>query len=265
MGIVNVTPDSFSDGGLALDPAAAVARAMRMVADGAAIIDIGGESTRPGAEEIPAAEEMRRVLPVIRELSGCSPVTISIDTQKAEVARAALEAGAHIVNDVSACTHDPAMADVVLGHDAGVVLMHMRGSPRTMQADPRYGDVVGEVHDYLAERLSALRDKGIRQDAMAVDPGIGFGKTIEHNLALLAGIPRLVALGVPVVIGLSRKSFLGHLTGRPVDGRLAGSLAGAVVSALRGAQVLRVHDVGETVDALKVAAALAGGPHPSRL
>ncbi len=257
MGIVNVTPDSFSDGGRFAGASAAVEHAMRLAEAGADILDIGGESTRPGAEAVEADEEMRRVLPVIEALAGRTAAAISADTTKAAVARAALRAGAHIVNDVSACTMDPAMASVVRETGAGIVLMHRRGNPRTMQTDPRYGDVVSEVREYLARRIADLAGAGVSVEAMAVDPGIGFGKTTSHNLALLAGLAALAALGRPVVVGHSRKRFIGELTGRPVDDRLAGSLAAATAAVLRGANVLRVHDVAQTRDAARVAAAIA--------
>jgi dihydropteroate synthase len=265
MAIVNVTPDSFSDGGRFASPAAAVEHALRLAESGADILDIGGESTRPGAQPVEAGEEMRRVLPVIEGLAGRTAVAVSVDTTKAVVARAALRAGAHIVNDVSACTADPEMAAVVREAGAGVVLMHMRGNPRTMQADPRYDDVVAEVREYLARRIGDLAEAGVPVGAIAVDPGIGFGKTTAHNLALLAGLDVLTALGRPVVVGHSRKRFIGELTGRPADERLAGSLAAAAAAVLKGAHVLRVHDVAQTRDAARVAAAIAaaGAGKPS--
>jgi len=257
MGIVNVTPDSFSDGGRLGGASAAVAYARLLAEAGADILDIGGESTRPGARPVDANEERRRVLPVIEGLAGRTAAAISVDTTKASVAQAALRAGAHIVNEVSACTMDAEMAAVVRDAGAGVVLMHMRGNPRTMQADPRYADVVSEVRDYLARRIEALGKAGVPVEAMAVDPGIGFGKTTAHNLALLARLDAFAALGRPVVVGHSRKRFIGELTGRAPDERLAGSLAAAAAAVLKGAHVLRAHDVAQTRDAARVAAAIA--------
>ncbi len=256
MGILNVTPDSFSDGGRYLDVEAAVRRGLEMVEEGADIIDVGGESTRPGASAVDRDEETRRVVSVVDALSAQTDALLSADTMKADVARAAVDAGAHIVNDVSAMTGDPAMADVVAESGAGVALMHMRGTPRTMQRDPRYDDVVGEVAAYLAERVGAAERAGIHRDAVVVDPGIGFGKTVEHNVALLAGLDRIGACGRPVLVGLSRKSFLGALTGREVGSRLAGSLAALTFCVLRGAHVMRVHDVRESYDAIRVVRAL---------
>lgn len=257
MGILNVTPDSFSDGGRFSDPAAAVERGLQMVREGADIIDVGGESTRPGAADVPEGDELSRVIPVIHDLAARTRAILSIDTMKAAVARRALEAGARIINDVSALTHDPDMPGVAREHGAGVVLMHMLGSPRTMQNDPRYADVVAEVAGYLRARLDALAAQGLEPDTLAVDPGIGFGKTVEHNLSLLANLAALAAAGRPVVVGLSRKSFLGKLTGSEVGERLAPSLAGLVFCALNGAHVIRVHDVKESRQALTVAMALA--------
>ncbi len=256
MGILNVTTDSFSDGGRYLDVEAAVAHGLRMVADGAAIIDVGGESTRPGAVVVPSAEEERRVAPVVAALAARTSALISVDTRKAVVARAALAAGACIVNDVSALTYDPAMAGVARETGAGVVLMHLQGTPQTMQDDPRYDDVAAEVAAYLAARLAAAVAAGLRPAALAVDPGIGFGKTVDHNLALLRALPRFGAAGRPVVVGVSRKRFLGALTGRPPEERLAGGLAAAAWCAWQGADVLRVHDVRPTCDALRVIMAL---------
>jgi dihydropteroate synthase len=256
MGIVNVTPDSFSDGGRHARADAAARHGMEMLKAGADILDIGGESTRPGAAPVDGREELARVMPVVEALAGSGAV-LSIDTTKASVARAALEAGAHIVNDVSAMTADPAMAGVARDAGAGVVLMHMQGSPRTMQVAPSYGDVVAEVASYLAGRLRDLAAAGMPVEAMAVDPGIGFGKTTAHNLSLLAGLRALAQLGRPVVIGCSRKRFIGEVTGRPVEGRMAGSLGAAAAAVLLGANVLRVHDVAESRDAALVAAAVA--------
>lgn len=256
MGIVNVTPDSFSDGGLFFDADAAVAHGLALLEAGADIVDVGGESTRPGAPAVAADEELRRVLPVIRRLAAHPGALISVDTSKATVARAALQAGAAVINDVSACTDDPAMVAVAREAGCGLVLMHRRGTPETMQKNPVYDDVVREVGDFLAARAGALVEAGIDPARIALDPGIGFGKTLAHNLALLAGLGTIVALGYPVLLGLSRKRFLGELTGKSVEQRLAGSLAGAVYGMLQGAQGLRVHDVAETRDAVSVIAAL---------
>ena len=260
MGILNVTPDSFSDGGQYVSGEAAVRRARRLLEDGADILDIGGESTRPGADPVDEAEELRRVIPVIRALSRDPGVVISVDTRKAAVARAALEAGARIINDVTALTGDSGMPAVAGEFGAGVALMHMAGTPRTMQRAPEYGDVVVEVGAYLAQRIQELvRSARLDPRCLTVDPGIGFGKNLEHNLRLLAGLPGLLErIGRPLVIGLSRKSFLGKITGRDVNERLAGSLAGLVYCVLRGARIVRVHDVRETVDAVRVALALCG-------
>ena len=257
MGIVNVTPDSFSDGGRYLDPGAAIAHGQALAAQGAAILDVGGESTRPGAEAVPVEEELRRVLPVIEGLLAAGTrAQISIDTSKAEVAAAALDAGATIVNDVTALRAAPEIAGLVGRHGASLCLMHMLGTPRTMQQDPRYGDVVADVRRFLEERLRFAIDNGVRQERILLDPGIGFGKTIEHNLELLRRLPEIVAIGRPVVIGTSRKGFLGSLTGRAVpDERLAATVATNVIAYERGARVFRVHDVAPLVDALTVAAA----------
>ena len=251
MGILNVTPDSFSDGGKFLAVEKAVARGLEMVAEGADIIDIGGESTRPGAQPVPAAEEIERTVPVIKKLRGKTDRLISIDTRKAEVARAAITAGADIINDVSALA-DPGMAAVAAETGAGLVLMHMRGTPETMQNDPRYGDVVAEVRNFLEERSAFAAAHGVAAEQIALDPGIGFGKTDEHNLALLNHIPVLAEAGRPVLIGASRKGFIGRVLGCGPDDRRAGSLAVAVFSIQRGAHVLRVHDVKESCDAAKL-------------
>jgi dihydropteroate synthase len=254
MGVVNVTPDSFSDGGEFLDPAAAIAHGRRLAAEGADILDIGGESTRPGAEPVDADEESRRVLPVIEALADAD-VQISVDTTKVEVAVSALEAGASIVNDVSAFRFAPELAGVVAGAGAECCLMHMLGEPRTMQHDPRYDDVVADVKAFLEERMGFAIAAGVREDRIWLDPGIGFGKTLEHNLELLRRLDEIVALGRPVVVGTSRKSFLGKLTGRPEKERLPGTIATNVLALARGARVFRVHDVAEVVEALTVAAA----------
>ncbi len=255
MGVVNVTPDSFSDGGLFLDADAAVAHGERLAAEGAAILDVGGESTRPGAEPVSAEEEQRRVQPVVERLAGAGH-TISIDTTKVAVARAAIDAGATIVNDVSAFRFEPELADLVADREAGCCLMHMLGEPRTMQENPSYGDVVAEVKAFLEERLRFAIGRGIPEERVWLDPGIGFGKTVAHNLELLRRLDEIVAIGRPVVVGSSRKSFLGKLTGGRSEGeRLPGTIATNVLALERGATVFRVHDVAEVVDALAVAAA----------
>jgi dihydropteroate synthase len=256
MGVVNVTPDSFSDGGRYLDPDAAVAHALALAAEGADVLDFGGESTRPGAEPVPAEEERRRVGPVIERVAGRSPAQLSIDTSKATVAEAAIAAGATMVNDVTALRGDPEMAGLVADRGVDCCLMHMLGEPRTMQLDPHYDDVVGEVAAFLEERLAFAVRAGIREERILLDPGIGFGKTLEHNLELLRRLDEIVALGRPVVVGTSRKSFLGLLTGRAEpDQRLAGTIATNVLALERGAAVFRVHDVGPVREALVVAAA----------
>ena len=258
MGVVNVTPDSFSDGGAWLDPAAAIAHGRALVAQGAAILDIGGESTRPGADPVSEAEELRRVLPVLEGLAGAG-ARLSIDTSKAAVAAAALDMGASIVNDVTALRGDPRMAEVVAQRGCEVCLMHMLGEPRTMQRDPRYDDVVADVRAFLAQRLEHAVAHGIARERVWLDPGIGFGKTIDHNLELLARLDEIVALGRPVAVGTSRKSFLGRITGRGPGERVAGTIATNVLALARGASVFRVHDVAEARDALLVAAATLRG------
>lgn len=251
MGIVNVTADSFSrDGGL--DVAAAIERGRAMRADGAAIVDVGGESTRPGATPVPAEVECERVIPVVEALAGDGAI-VSVDTMKPEVMRAALAAGASMVNDVLALRAPGALEAAAEG-DSAVCLIHMQGEPRTMQVAPAYRDVVGEVGDFLAARARACRDAGIAADRIVVDPGFGFGKTVEHNVRLLRELATIVALGYPVLAGLSRKSVLGAITGRGVDERLAASIAAALAAVARGASIVRVHDVRATVDALKVRA-----------
>ena len=260
IGIVNVTPDSFSDGGRFFDPEIAVEHALRLVAEGADILDIGGESTRPGADVVPIDEELRRVLPVIERLANQTACLISVDTSKAEVARACLDAGASILNDVAGL-RDPAMVEVAAQSGAGVVVMHMRGDPRTMQLNPSYGDVVGEVADYFAERIRTLTDAGIARSAIALDPGIGFGKTLEHTRLQLRELPKLQAFGLPICLGVSRKGFLGQVTGKPRPERLAGSLAVACFALAQGAaQILRVHDVAAHADAIKLATFLLRPP-----
>jgi dihydropteroate synthase len=261
MGILNVTPDSFSDGGRYLDPAAAIARGRELLAAGADLIDVGAESTRPGSTPVPAAEQIRRLAPV---LEGLADAVISVDTASAEVAADALRRGARAVNDVTALG-DPGMAAVVARADAGLVLMHMRGTPATMQADPRYDDVVAEVAAFLRHRMVVATGAGVAPEAIALDPGIGFGKRIEHSLALLAATATLAALGRPVLVGASRKSFLATLTGveRPEE-RLEGSLAAAAIAAFEGARVLRVHDVAATVKVVRVADAARAARRSTR-
>jgi dihydropteroate synthase len=258
MGVVNVTPDSFSDGGEWLDPAAAIAHGIELVEQGAAILDIGGESTRPGAEPVTKAEELRRVVPVIEGLAGAG-ARLSIDTSKAPVAAAALDAGATIVNDITALRRDPAMAGLVAERGCDVCLMHMLGEPRTMQLQPVYDDVVADVRAFLAQRLAFALARGIDEERIWLDPGIGFGKTVDHNLELLRRLDELVALGRPVVVGTSRKSFLGRITGRGPRQRVAGTIATNVLALAGGATVFRVHDVAEARDALMVAAATLRG------
>jgi dihydropteroate synthase len=253
MGVLNVTPDSFSDGGQFLDPAAALDRAAQLVEEGAAIVDVGGESTRPGAAPVSAGEELRRVMPVVERLAARISIPVSIDTRKPEVMREALAAGATLVNDVSALAAPGALA-AVAASKAAVCLMHMQGEPGTMQAAPLYGDVVAEVREFLSARAAACEAAGIPRERLAVDPGFGFGKALEHNLALLAGLPVIAADGLPVLAGLSRKRMIGALTGRAEGDRLAGSLAAAVVAAINGARIIRAHDVRATVDALAVLA-----------
>jgi dihydropteroate synthase len=258
MGVVNVTPDSFSDGGVHLDADVAAESARKMLDDGAAIVDVGGESTRPGSAGVTLDEELRRVVPVLERLNGEVPV--SIDTSKAEVARQALELGAELVNDVTALRADPDLAGVVAESGAYLCLMHMQGEPRTMQADPHYGDVVVEVAAFLEERLAFAVDAGVQEELVCLDPGIGFGKTVEHNFELLRRLDELTALGRPVLIGFSRKSSLGKLLGDPAatTGSVAASVGAAVAAYERGATILRAHDVREHVEALAAArAALA--------
>jgi dihydropteroate synthase len=257
MGVVNVTPDSFSDGGLYLDPEAAIAHGRELAAAGAEILDVGGESTRPGAEAVSEEEELRRVVPVIRGLRDLD-CELSVDTSKAGVAAAALVAGAAIVNDVTALRGDPEMATLCAERGATVVLMHMLGEPRTMQDDPHYEDVVAEVEAFLAERLEAAVAAGIAEERIWLDPGIGFGKTAAHNMELLRRLAELRELGRPLVIGASRKSFIGRLDGSGAGERLGGTIASSVLAAVEGAAVLRVHDVAEVRQALTVATAILG-------
>lgn len=256
MGIINVTPDSFSDGGEAYELDSAVDRAEQMIADGADIIDIGGESTRPGSETVSLDEEIRRGIPVIEMLAKRTTAILSIDTYKAEVARRALEAGAHIVNDISAGTFDDAMPDIVAQYGAGVVLMHIKGTPRNMQKDPVYDDLIGEIRQYLTAAVARFESAGVNPDHILVDPGIGFGKTLDHNLELIRRLGEFRGLGAGILLGVSRKSFIGLLTDRPVDDRLAGTIAAVVAGVFAGADVMRVHDVAMVVDALKVTDAI---------
>ena len=255
MGVVNVTPDSFSDGGVHLRTDAAVAAAWAMLDDGAAIVDVGGESTRPGSEGVPLDEELRRVIPV---LEGLADLPVSIDTTKAEVARRALELGVELVNDVTALRDDADLAGVVANAGAFLCLMHMQGEPRTMQVDPRYDDVVADVAAFLEERLAFAVEQGISEERICLDPGIGFGKTVEHNVELVRRLDVLLALGRPVVIGFSHKRSLGRMLGDPAatTGTVSASLGAAVAAYERGATIVRVHDVRETVEALTVAEAL---------
>lgn len=258
MGVLNVTPDSFSDGGLYLDHPAAVAHGRELVGEGAAIVDVGGESTRPGATPVALEEEERRVLPVIEKLAGSLGVPISVDTRKASLARRALDAGAAIVNDVSALA-DPEMAALLAERGAGTILMHMRGAPETMQDDPRYEDLVGEVAAFLAEAAARAEAAGVAAAAIALDPGFGFGKTRAQNLELVRRLDEIASLGYAVAIGLSRKSTLGQVTGRPPGERLAASVAAAALAVAHGARIVRAHDVRETLDAVRMAGAIAHG------
>jgi dihydropteroate synthase len=258
MGVLNVTPDSFSDGGRFASRDAAVDQGLRMAADGAALIDVGGESTRPGAQPVPAEEELRRVVPVIERLRQATSAIISIDTSKPEVIRAAAAAGAGFVNDVRAL-RDPGALEAAAASGCGLCLMHMQGDPRTMQVAPHYLDVVAEVRSFLTGRVAACRVAGIDPARLTVDPGFGFGKNLEHNLTLMRRLPELVADGPPVLVGLSRKSTVGKLTGRDPGERLYGSVALAVIAALKGARIIRAHDVAATIDALKVTIAVEGG------
>jgi dihydropteroate synthase len=256
MGILNVTPDSFSDGGRFLDPVLAVDQAQKMIAEGTDIIDIGGESTRPGASYVSEEEEITRIRPIVEALGKCTDVPLSIDTQKASVAQVALDCGASIVNDVSALQDDCRMAQVVQESGAGVVLMHRQGSSATMQEAPQYKDVVGEVKSFLSERVALARSMGISPDRIIIDPGIGFGKTCYHNLKILANIGEFLQLEQPLMIGLSRKAFIGELTGKPVTEREMGNAAAIATAVWQGAHILRVHDVAAMKDAIRVAQAL---------
>jgi dihydropteroate synthase len=258
MGVLNVTPDSFSDGGRFLDHEAAVTHGLRMAEEGAAILDVGGESTRPGSDAVSVEVELARVLPVIKRVAAEVDVPVSIDTRKPEVARAAVDAGAVLVNDVSGA-REPGMLEVVAASGAGLVLMHMLGEPKTMQAEPRYEDVLREVGAYLADRLEAAEGAGIGRDRLAVDPGLGFGKTYEHNLVVMRRIDAFLDLGVPVVVGPSRKSFIGTALGdAPIEERLEGTIGAAAWVAAKGVHVVRVHDVAPVVRALRVVDAIRG-------
>ena len=256
MGVVNVTPDSFSDGGRYLDPAAAVAHARALVDEGADIVDVGAESSRPGARGVSADEELSRLVPVLEGLSDL-PVPVSVDTAKPEVMHAALRAGASMINDITALTA-PGALDVVAPTGAAICLMHMQGEPRTMQTEPSYRDLLAEVAAFLEERVAAAERAGIARERIVVDPGFGFGKTVAHNFELLRNLGRFSEIGLPVLAGWSRKSTLGAITGRSADDRLAGSLAAALLAVERGAKIVRVHDVAATRDALAVLAALDG-------
>ncbi len=258
MGILNVTPDSFSDGGKYFDADHAVRHAQEMVSSGADIIDIGGESSRPGSEAISASEELRRVLPVVKAVKNVLDIPISVDTRKSEVAREVLSAGADYINDITALRGEAAMAGVIAEFNAGVVLMHMRGEPRHMQEDPEYGDVIAEIIAYLRESIDIAECAGISPDKIVVDPGIGFGKTLEHNLLILRELPRLRSLDKPLLVGSSRKSFIGEITGKKPDARIFGTAASVAVCALSGVDIVRVHDVDEMMDVIKVIDAIQG-------
>ncbi len=257
MGVLNVTPDSFSDGGLYLDPEAAIGHGRELAAAGAEILDVGGESTRPGAQAVSAEEELARIGPVVDDLASCG-VTISIDTSKLVVAEAALDAGAEIVNDVTALRGDPALGGLCAERGAGLVLMHMRGTPQTMQENPVYDDVVDDVKAFLVERMEAAVAAGVDEERIWLDPGIGFGKALEHNLELLRRLDELRSLGRPLVVGTSRKSFIGKIDGSEASERLGGTIASSVLAAVEGADVLRVHDIAEVGQAMRVAAAILG-------
>jgi dihydropteroate synthase len=256
MGVVNVTPDSFSDGGRFLEPQAAVAHAMALIEEGAHLLDIGAESSRPGAQGVPAGEELSRLMPVLEGLRGCA-VPVSVDTTKPEVMRAAIATGASMINDIGAL-RAPGAIEAVAASDAAVCLMHMQGEPRTMQKEPRYGDVAAEVAVFLEERVTAATAGGIARERIAIDPGFGFGKSVAHNFELLRRLDLIAGIGLPVVAGWSRKSTLGAVTGRAADDRLAASLAAALLAVQRGAKIVRVHDVAATRDALAVLAAFDG-------
>jgi dihydropteroate synthase len=257
MGIVNVTPDSFSDGGLFLDAERAIEHGKELFAEGAEIVDVGGESTRPGAAEVPADEELERTRPVVAELTDAE-IPVSIDTSKAEVAAAALDAGAVMVNDVTALVAEPELAGLCAERSCELVLMHMQGTPRTMQQNPTYDDVVDDVKAFLAERIEFAIGEGVAEERIWVDPGIGFGKTVEHNLELIERLGELAELGRPILIGPSRKAFIGKITGAPVEQRLGGTIAACTIAYANGARMVRVHDVAEVGQALRVAEAILG-------
>ncbi|GBF30616.1 dihydropteroate synthase [bacterium MnTg04] len=263
MGVLNVTPDSFSDGGRFIDPSLAMARVKEMVEEGADIIDIGGESTRPGAAAVPVAEEMERVIPLLREIHDTLAVMVSVDTSKPEVMQAAVSAGAGMINDVRAL-RAPGAIEAVADSSAQVCLMHMQGEPRTMQDNPRYANVIAEVGDFLFARAEACLAAGIGRDRIFLDPGFGFGKTLAHNLELMAGLDKLLELGFPLLVGVSRKSMFGALLEREVDERLAGSVAMAAIAAWSGVSIVRAHDIAETKDAVRVAAAVRGARQATR-
>jgi dihydropteroate synthase len=260
MGILNLTPDSFSDGGLFISRDQALKRAEEMISEGADIIDIGGESTRPGAETVSEAEELDRVIPVVEALAGTVPF-ISVDTTKAAVAEAAIKAGAHIINDIFGFHQSPDLAHIAAKHQAGAILMHIKGTPRTMQKNPEYDDLMEDILDWLAESIQIAENAGLPGDHLVVDPGIGFGKTLEHNLEILRRLGELSSLKVPILIGVSRKSFIGKIDGSHVTNRLGGSLAAAVTSVLNGASIVRVHDVKETVQAMRLVDAITRDKH----
>lgn len=260
MGVLNVTPDSFSDGGRFYDPVKAVQHGLKMVRDGADIIDVGGESTRPGSEAVSVQEEIRRVIPVIEALAHEVKVPISIDTYKSQVAARALEAGAAMVNDISAMRFDPGMAEVVAKHRVPVVLMHMLGTPKDMQVDPKYGDVVEEILDFLRGRVEWALSQGVGEDQIIVDPGIGFGKTVEHNLSLIKNLSRFRSLGKPILLGTSRKSFIGKILGADVDQREEGTAATVALGICKGANIVRVHDVARMVPVVRVTDAVMKAP-----
>lgn len=258
MGVLNLTPDSFSDGGLLQDPGFAEETAWRMVEEGADILDIGGESTRPGSHAIPLEEELRRVEPSLERLGGRLPLRLSIDTSRAAVARMAMDRGASIINDITGLAGDPDMLPLAVKTGAGVVIMHMQGTPAVMQDNPQYEDVVGEVLVWLHHRARACVEEGVAPERMALDPGIGFGKTVEHNLSLLHHLREFTSAGLPIVVGPSRKGFLGKILGLPVGDRVEGTVAACVAAVLNGASILRVHDVKPVARAVKVAAAILG-------
>ena len=253
MGVLNITPDSFSDGGHFLDPGKAFEHVQRMTEEGADIIDIGGESTRPGAVPVDEEEEIRRLKPLLQRLGRCNPVPISVDTRKAAVAQLALDFGAVMVNDISALQSDRGMSRVVAEAKAGLVLMHMQGDPQTMQQAPSYGDVIGEIKHFLADRLSAAGDDGIPSQNILLDPGIGFGKNASHNLTIINRLDQLLNLGRPIIVGVSKKSFIGQILEKPVDSRSIGTATAVAIAILRGAHLVRVHDVGLTRDVAKMA------------